>query len=146
MDNNFNELANDIRLKIKILQDCLGVIEKLEDHGLVPLGTMRIQESESPKPVTPTPKKRTNPASTGSKPCKKCGVVKPLPDFPINKGCVGGHTGTCKVCTYARAKKRNSSGDPAPPDVDAQHICEICHAIFGGPAQLRRHIEMKHNE
>jgi hypothetical protein len=45
-----------------------------------------------------------------TKPCRKCGAVKLLSDFPVNKSCADGHTAKCRVCTNAYKsawKKRN---------------------------------------
>lgn len=36
--------------------------------------------------------------------CNKCGGVKPLSDFPKQKGCRGGYRPTCKVCMAAKTK------------------------------------------
>jgi len=41
-----------------------------------------------------------------SKPCNKCGIVKPLDDYPKNKECKDGHEGQCKECKNAHTRER----------------------------------------
>lgn len=49
-----------------------------------------------------------------SKACKKCGVTKPLDEFPKNPGCKDGHTYSCKACVAAGDKKRRKAQTSAP--------------------------------
>ena len=83
---------------------------------LVAVRNLRYYLIEQPEPDK-TPAKNDTKATEGndmeSKDCKKCGVTKPLEDFPKNAGCKGGHTPTCKPCTYA-AKKKTPAQTSAP--------------------------------
>lgn len=51
-----------------------------------------------------------------TKKCSCCGQVKPLSDFPVNKGCKDGHTGQCKKCKVKLAReRRNLNRQSCPP-------------------------------
>ena len=52
-----------------------------------------------------------------SKPCKDCGVVKPLSEFTRHKETRDGHLNSCKACRYAYVEqwKRNN------PEATARH-------------------------
>jgi hypothetical protein len=49
------------------------------------------------------------------KPCKQCGIIKPLDDFYINRQLRDGHVNTCKVCWTA-----NSRANHARPEAKAR--------------------------
>ena len=49
-------------------------------------------------------------ASLMNKKCSRCGIEKPLNEFPKNKTCFGGHSGVCKACRYETIKKNRESG------------------------------------
>lgn len=48
------------------------------------------------------------------KPCKRCGLSKPLSEFHRNKATKDGRLGTCKVCFKERATLAQL--DPAEPE------------------------------
>ncbi len=56
-----------------------------------------------------------------TKQCTKCGVVKPVEEFHVNKGRPDGRTPQCKACrSAARAvavKARGAPGEPAWPEL-----------------------------
>lgn len=47
--------------------------------------------------------------SPGEKPCKRCGIVKPLDAFSKHPSPKDGRFGSCKACEYARQKERRAT-------------------------------------
>jgi len=93
--------------------------------------------------------------SRKEKTCHGCGVVKPLAAYPVNKGCVGGHSGTCKGCIRERAKarrhaKKAASNSRTVPESEPQEpagelICQLCHARASSPKRLASHMRVVHS-
>lgn len=76
-----------------------------------------------------------------SKQCKKCGKIKSVEDFPINKNCTtDGRGGSCKVCIYAIAKARAKK----KLKLTEKFRCEKCHANFSNKETYEIHMETRH--
>lgn len=88
------------------------------------------------------------PATRTAKPCRKCGEVKPLADFPNHKECADGHTGTCRDCTYARAHATEQRLAAAPnpgPQLDGKFRCDECRCNFMSKKALDEHVDQRHS-
>jgi hypothetical protein len=96
--------------------------------------------------------------SSGVKECNGCGKTKAIDDFPTNKQCVGGHTGTCKTCIYDRAKKRTAAKkttkpaaahsekpSPIPSSANPGIVrCKLCDYLAIDEARLSSHMRTNH--
>lgn len=109
---------------------------------------------KKPKQSGLKPAKVVKSSPVGVKVCNSCGKVKPLEGYPAHKECKDGHTGTCRDCTYARAKRHSkvdhikptksidSHGAPKPP---LPFRCESCRCNFLTQAQLDSHNNAHHD-
>lgn len=62
-----------------------------------------------------------------SRACRKCGVVKPIEDFPKASGCKSGRRGTCQVCRSMAIKdwKRRTDWRPKPEAVQKKKEARV---------------------
>lgn len=144
------------------------VIEMLDQHCKeCPVGQAMhvlmdsVTNFEVAEPIKPEPT-RSKPVKAAAtkpdrnrteKPCKKCQVVKPLEQYPPNKGCRDGHEGTCMECkrAYARAmwhkrqKAKKQATAPAP-NPDGKHPCRFpgCDSAFRSLDTLAEHMKLRH--
>jgi len=66
-----------------------------------------------------------------TKVCRKCGVEKPLGEFPKNHTCKDGHQHTCKECRKKQAKERYLKNKPA--NKKKKHVPQIDITIKSNP-------------
>lgn len=134
------------------IRSALEILQKKRDQIEAAIASLRLlDETETEAPRSET--KRTEPetitishspklrrteterslSAPGHKPCKKCGAVKKLGDFPKNHACVDGHTNECKECAKERAKrayqaKHGKAGGNGSGKL--VYECHACHAKF----------------
>jgi len=112
--------------------------------------TERVQTAETAKP------------KVTSKACNKCGEVKPISEYNVNKGCRDGYENICRKCRYEQSKKSNAlkkqaATPPAPPaaapkthgnfgrvNVALNFHCDLCKAKFLTQKQLDDHNVERH--
>ncbi len=177
--NESQAQAYAVIMDLQLQRDTLGaMIQQLKKIYGSPVpdaagGNLPITRKETTEetPARSPKKMNVEAARKSEKPtekiCHKCGPPpQPLKDFPNNKGCRDGHTGTCKKCTAARIKKncrkthppktaRRAAADPPrdePSDSpeaggsDFPRTCELCHSVCSTSARYTRHMKLVHQK
>ena len=82
------------------------------------------------------------------KACHKCGQVKPLSEYGLNKTCADGHGGTCKQCY----REKYAAGHPQAPkkqesvDLNYPKACELCRSPCSTEGRYKHHMLMVHQK
>jgi hypothetical protein len=118
--------------------------EPLQITACPPAAAKKPAKALKLKPVAGDPKTRTEKA------CKKCGVVKPLSEYPKNHTCADGHTGECKKCCRNRSRaswrKRHGKPEVSPnADSEATVTCKLCNAVCRNQAKYKSHMRTVHD-
>jgi len=149
---NLNPVIADIEAqcrKCKIGEAIRLLREIQAEFGLA------VQTSHEPKPkpaavswtiavkAPKQPRKAAKgPAGTRTeKACHKCGQVKPLEEYPKNKTCRDGHTGTCRVCTVDRLHANYKEKHPPAPVSDKPYRCDKCGKRFITKFVIDEHVK-----
>lgn len=143
MTIDINLVLQDLRAKRDAIDAVIANLSKLygETETEAQRGEMKQVPPET-KTLRPGPKRKVTEtekslSAPGHKPCKKCGAMKKLDEFPTNSGCADGHTHECRSCAGDRrrreyqarqARKGKSAGGNGSGKL--VYECHACHAKF----------------
>lgn len=91
----------------------------------------------------------SDPKARTEKACTKCGTVKKLAEYPINKACKDGHVGECKECCRKRNRDnwQRKHGKPVEEETDSLDpvVCNLCNSVCRGKKRYESHMRAVHN-
>lgn len=124
-----------------------GTKNSVKVHGM-PSKTTKVQKGGLKRTRVAGSSPGSDPKTRTEKACHKCGLVKKLAEYTVNKACKDGHTGECKECFRKRANEtyRRKHGKPVEQESDSLDpvICNLCKSVCHGKKRYESHMRAVH--